>query len=123
MIKIHGTFEKDLIDWRCDDSLNELFTELVRLKENNPALHNGVRGASLTEVENTNAQNVFSFIRQNESNSVLVVANLSDETQIFRLSDELELGQYLAFRSNKSLIVTHDEMSLPAWGWSVYVRN
>ena len=116
-------FEKDLIDWRCDDSLNELFTELVRLKENNPALHNGVRGASLTEVENTNAQNVFSFIRQNESNSVLVVANLSDETQIFRLSDEFELGQYLAFRTNKSLIVTHDEMSLPAWGWSVYVRN
>lgn len=116
-------FEKDLIEWRCDDPLNDLFRDLVQLKTDNPVLHNGAWGTRAKRAENSNPQNVFSFIRHEGDNAVLVVANLSDQKQSFQFSDEMPLGQYSTFRTNTPVTVTDEVMSLPEWGWSVYVRN
>ena len=117
-------FEKDPIVWNCDDAINALMTDLVQLKTDNPVLHNGAWGARATKVENSNPQNVFSFIRQNEAgNAVLVTANLSDEAQSFAYTDGLPLGDYDAFRTNVPVTIDASTMTLPAWGWTVHVRK
>jgi len=116
-------FEKDLIQWQCDDPINELFRDLVQLKTDNSVLHNGSWGARMTKVENSNSQNVLSFMRRSEKNAVLVVANLSDKEQSYSFTDELPLGDYQTFQSKVPVSVTSSESVLPAWGWSVYVQN
>ena len=116
-------FEKDLIEWRCDDPLNGLFRELVQLKTDNPVLHNGAWGARAKVVENSKPQKIFSFIRHKEDNAVFVVVNLSDQTQKFQISDGLTLAQYSTFPTNSPVTLTGKDMSLPPWGWSIYVRN
>lgn len=116
-------FEKDLIEWRCDDPLNELFRDLVQLKTDNPVLHNGAWGARAKVVENSEPQKIFSFSRHKDDNTVFVVVNLSDQTQSFQLSDGLPHGQYSKFRTNAPVTMTGKDMSLPPWGWSIYVRN
>lgn len=117
-------FEKDPIVWNCDDPVNQLFKDLVQLKTDNSALHNGAWGATTTQVENSNAQSVFSFVRRNpDGNKVLVVANLSDETQSFAFTDALPHGDYTAFRTDEPAIIGAEERTLPAWGWAVYVGN
>ncbi|MEP4051088.1 MAG: alpha-amylase family glycosyl hydrolase [Litorimonas sp.] len=116
-------FEKDLIAWRCDDPVNSVFADLVTLKSENPALHNGVWGGDLIGLENSNPQNVFSFTRRKGDNEVLVMMNLSNEFQSFRFSDALPLEQYSSFPANKSVRMTRDELTLPPWGWAVYVRD
>ena len=117
-------FEKDPIVWNCDDPLNALFRDLVQLKTDNPVLHNGAWGATTTKVENSNAQNVFSFIRRDgDGNAVLVIANLSDTAQSFAFTDGLPKGDYRTFRTNVPVTLGDEVQSLPAWGWAVYVRN
>lgn len=116
-------FEKDLIEWRCDDPLNELFRDLVQFKTDNPVLHNGAWGARAKVVENSEPQKIFSFSRHKDDNTVFVVVNLSDQTQSFQLSNGLPLGQYSQFGTNAPVTMTGKDMSLPPWGWSIYVRN
>jgi glycosidase len=117
-------FEKDPIVWNCDDPINALFRDLIQLKTDHPVLHNGARGATTTKVENSNPQNVFSFIRRNDAGeAVLVVANLSDEAQDFQFTDALPQGDYVTFRTDRPVTIGTETQSLPAWGWAVYVRR
>lgn len=117
-------FEKDPIVWNCEAPLNQLFKDLIQLKTDNPVLHNGAWGATTTKVENSNSQNIFSFIRRNDDgNAILVVANLSDDAQTFQFTDTLPSGTYRTFRSDTPIIIGMDPMTLPPWGWSVYYRG
>lgn len=116
-------FEKDLIHWKCDDPVSSLFTDLVQLKTDNPALHNSPWGAQLVEVKNSNSENIFSFSRTIDDNTVLVIVNLSGQEQGFTFSNEMVSGQYSSFPSNAPVTLSNKKMSLPPWGWSVYVRN
>lgn len=116
-------FEKDPIVWNCDAPINALFKDLIQLKTDHPVLHNGAWGTTTTKVENSNPQNVFSFIRRNQDgDTVLVVANLSDDAQNFAFTDGLPHGDYTTFRTGDAVTIGSDERTLPAWGWAVYVR-
>ncbi|MGB3456289.1 MAG: alpha-amylase family glycosyl hydrolase [Litorimonas sp.] len=117
-------FERDPIEWNCEADVGDLFRELVQLKTDNPVLHNAPWGATTTQVENTNPQSVFSFIRRNDAGeAVLVAANLSDTPQSFAFTDALPLGDYETFRTGERVTIGTEERMLPAWGWSVHVRR
>lgn len=116
-------FEKDLIEWHCDNSIGESFKSLVRLKTENTVLHNGLWGSSITNIPNTNSDNILSFKRTDGTNTVLFIGNLSNETQSYRLMDETMMGNYVDFLTQDMKLISESDNSLPAWGWSVYVRN
>ncbi|QIA65058.1 alpha-amylase [Vibrio astriarenae] len=75
-------FEKDPIDWKTY-KYDELYTDLLLLKRNNPALWNGAYGAKPTFFHTGNP-NVITFVRQKENNRVEVTINLSSETQEYK---------------------------------------
>ncbi|WP_407528249.1 alpha-amylase family glycosyl hydrolase [Lacibacter sp. MH-610] len=65
-----------------DSSLFNYYKKLIRLKQSNPALANG----SYENVINDNSH-VFSFLRINKNNKVLVAVNLSGEVQTAGFKD------------------------------------
>lgn len=120
-------FEKDKIEWRCDDPIGGLFSVLVELKTVTPALHNAPWGARQVPIETTNPENILSFVREKDGSKIVVTANLSDAPQTFEYLDDAAMGQYNVFPMGKGtateVLVTEGETTLPPWGWSVHVRN
>jgi len=69
-------FEKDNIDW-SNDSLSPFYRQLLELKENNNALHNGSAGGELNVLDAMN-DNVYMYERQGDENKVTVAINFSE---------------------------------------------
>lgn len=116
-------FEKDLIAWNFECPLRELFTKLVALKTNHPALHNGSAGGRLKLIKNNNAQNVFTFERRKNDHVIVMVINLSSSEQSFQFSGTKALGKFTDHFSNETINLTEDfgETLMP-WQYKVYVK-
>ncbi|WP_371395372.1 alpha-amylase family glycosyl hydrolase [Fretibacter rubidus] len=118
-------FEKDLIHWNDDHPFQDKFRDLVALKTDNEVLHNGAWGARVTQVDNDNPQNVFSFIRQSDdgAKAVMGVFNLSDSAQTVRFNDDVPYGDYTTFQSGAAVTIeATSELSLEPWAYRVFVR-
>ncbi|MGB6229850.1 MAG: alpha-amylase family glycosyl hydrolase [Litorimonas sp.] len=121
-------FEKDEIVWNCDTPdgarINRLFKDLVQLKTDNAVLHNGDWGAPATILQTDKPEQVFSFVRQNAAgNAVLVTANFSNTPQTFSFTDGAPQGDYSDFRTGEAMTFDEEPQTLPAWGWTVHVRD
>lgn len=115
-------FEKDPIVWNCDDPINGFLKDLVQLKTDNPALHNGDWGGRVEMIANTDPANILSFVRRKDGNEVVVIANLSAETQSFTLSDDQLSGEHTD-GTGMSVSLSGSEHTLPAWGYYVLTRG
>ena len=115
-------FEKDPIVWNCSDPINSFLKELVQLKTDNPALHNGDWGGRVEMIANSDPTNVLSFVRRKDGNEVVVIANLSAETQSFALSDDQLSGEHRD-GTGMSVSLPGSEHTLPAWGYYVFTRG
>jgi glycosidase len=73
-------FEKDAIDWKGYKRA-PLYTRLLTMKTRHPALWNGTAGGALTFAE-TGSPHVVAFTRKRGTSKVLIVANLSNKTQV-----------------------------------------
>jgi glycosidase len=78
-------FEKDTIDW-SDIEFEMFYTNLLKLKKENPALYNGIYGG-VPEFVSTGNSNVVAYKRMKDRNSVYVVINLSKEAQQVSIND------------------------------------
>jgi glycosidase len=76
-------FEKDPIDWK-KLKFAQLYTTLLKLKHDNPALWNGQYGGAV-EVLETGNDKVFAFQRKRDGNVVKISVNLSNAAQKFAL--------------------------------------
>lgn len=116
-------FEKDPIEWR-EHPLNDLFAKLIALKKNTPALHNGEAGARMVQVVNSAPEQVFSFVRADDSSAVFVTLNFSGQSQTVKLVDGPAAGKWRdAFGGEQFELARGDELTLPAWGWKVLVAE
>ncbi len=95
-------FEKDAIQWN-GYPLAGFYTDLLKLKKNNPALANGQYGSPLKILDAGNAD-VFAFSRSKGKNVVSVITNLSGREQSYRLPGAAK------------------QQSLPSWGWKIITR-
>ncbi|CAN5402046.1 alpha-amylase family glycosyl hydrolase [soil metagenome] len=86
-------FEKDAIEWAEKFELNDFFKTLLHLRKTNPAL--AVNNKSIYSYRlNTDAPNVFAFIRKTAAHSVLVILNLSSQDSWFEMRDARAHGKY-----------------------------
>lgn len=76
-------FEKDPIVWRAHPN-EALYTWLLKLKHDNPALWNGQYGGTMRVLETGNDK-VFAFRREKDGNVVGVAVNLSGAAQRYTL--------------------------------------
>jgi len=115
-------FEKDPIQWR-EHPMGELYRSLLALKKDNTALWNGQWGANMIRVWNSAADSVFAFVRENDEDKVFAVFNFSAEPQRFSFESGPFAGTYTEHFSQERIeIDPATEITLPAWGYKIYIR-
>lgn len=119
-------FEKDPIDWSGakDCAMGDLLRDLIVFRKANPVLANGQWGARMTKVENDKPQQLFAWVRQDGSNKVVGLFNLSGQPVTAKLSDGLAAGSYREFGSGKTVAIgAGDTVTLPAWGYRLLAHG
>ncbi|WP_100642830.1 alpha-amylase family glycosyl hydrolase [Alteromonas facilis] len=84
-------FERDPIEWQ-EHYIGGLYQQLIALKKQHAVLHNGQRGSLMLQVENSNMAQVFSFVRRNDTNAILLVINFAPDAHEVTLHGELIEG-------------------------------
>lgn len=90
-------FEKDEIKWADDRKLTDFYTQLDKLKHENPALWAGIDAGKMEILKHTAPEQVFAFVRTKGDNQLLTILNLSKEKVTFKFSQPLTASYVDAF--------------------------
>lgn len=82
-------FEKDEIKWADDRKLTAFYTQLDKLKHENPALWAGIDAGEMQILEQTAPEQIFAFTRTKGENRLLILLNLSRKKATFKFSQPL----------------------------------
>ncbi|RDV24658.1 alpha-amlyase [Alteromonas aestuariivivens] len=112
-------FERDPIEWQ-PHPIGDLYRHLIKLKKSCSALWNGPFGATMIQVPNSRMSRVFSFVRGQDGDKVMVLINFSDQAVTFELEGNLSPGKYVDAIGNEPVEVKAGTLlSLPAWGYQL----
>jgi glycosidase len=115
-------FEKDEIEWREPCQLHDFFKTLLSLRKTNGALKNGSLETRAMKLSNTSDATVLSFLRRHQQEEVLVMLNLSPESQPVIITGQTLAGSYKdAFRRNPDFI-SGQPLLLKSWDYRVYIK-
>ena len=115
-------FEKDEIDWQRDPSMAELYTKLIDLKQQNPALWNGEAGGEIEFLKTNDPESLMAFQRQKEGNVVAVIMNLSGERIVG--SAQVEGGSYTEYFSGQEMQLDEKTgIAIEPWDYMVFVKK
>ena len=96
----------------------DFYSKLLHLREKNNAL---AANASFEKLSTGNDKAVYAFIRKNGTNKILVLVNLTNEEQDFKIrSADINGEAENIFTSAKEKISNMQSMHLDAWGYAVY---
>jgi glycosidase len=112
-------FEKDEIPWK-DHPFTDLYKNLNRLKEQNPALWNPGFGGDMTEISNDQPDQVLSFRRQKGDNEVMFIFNLSDKDVVVNLNGMTASTVYTDFSNNQTEALKKPSFELKAWEYKIF---
>lgn len=112
-------FEKDTIQWKKHE-MEKLYTKLIKLKKENPALWNGSYGGDMKILKTTVPAKVFAFLREKKDNKILAVFNFSAENTNVDIKDSLEEKQFIDYFSGEQVNVDKT-MNLGGWEYRVLV--
>jgi glycosidase len=95
-------FEKDTIHWGESEWENK-YKKFIELKTELSILRNDDERGSLKILDIKKAPSVFAFLRENDNETMIVLANLSDEKVEFKLDKKFAENDYIdAFTSDES---------------------
>ena len=118
-------FEKDTILSGPDaESFSAFYSSLLQLKKSNPALRSD-SSASVIRLQTTAPGEVLAFLRVQESNSVLVVLNLSSQADLhFEIVDPRLSGRYRNLYSGASNDFRSDKsFEMQPWEHLIYTEE
>lgn len=114
-------FEKDTITFPVN-AYATLYTNLVALRKNNSALWNGEKGAKVEHLKSS-VPEVYAFVRQNTTNKVFAIFNLSAKAQKVTLEGKDLQGTYISFSDNKSVKVEKTDYNLKPWEYKIFTST
>jgi glycosidase len=115
-------FERDALQWQASP-YTALYTKLLALKKQHSALWNGEWGATMEQVPNDAPRQVFSFVRQNASDKVFAVFNLSAQPVQAGFRDDLHVGRYRDFATGTVLQVDGGtRFALAPWSYKILTK-
>lgn len=114
-------FEKDPIEWTGDFQLHRFYQTLLSLRRRNPSLRAGDDAATTTIISLPHEPKVFSYLRKNGDDAVLVVLNCSAEPVDFQLLNIS--GDYTNIFSGEKMAFTNDNrLHLLPWGYMIFEK-
>lgn len=112
-------FEKDTIDW-SNLVYNNFYTKLNKLKEDNQALWNGLAGGDMFNLNATEDEDVFAFVRVKDDNKLVVIINFSPEKRSFQTGNEAVIGFFKDVFTNENVeIAEGTQFDLQPWSYIV----
>jgi glycosidase len=115
-------FEKDSIEWR-EHPIGALYKKLIALKKKNTALWNASWGGRMIRVPNSAPNEVFSFVRQNETDKVFAVFNFSGAPQTATFHESLHHENYVDYMNDQVVSFSAEsKLELQPWEFRVFVK-
>ncbi len=116
-------FQKDPIIWR-KSSFSGFYTKLLHLKEQNNALLNGDKGGALQIIQNDKPKAVFAFVREKDEQKVVVITNLTNQSQYVDLQSKPMQGTYKnLFTGKKQEISSNLKITLKPWEFIILEKR
>ncbi|MDP5104111.1 MAG: alpha amylase C-terminal domain-containing protein, partial [Erythrobacter sp.] len=116
-------FEKDPISWK-QGRYDALLRQLIALKTEARALHNGRFGASMVEVPTNAAADVYAFTRGTADERVFAVFNLSPRAQQVSFEKARHHGRYTDAVSGADASFGGSEtLDLAPWGYRIFKES
>lgn len=112
-------FKKDNIEWG-DYAYGEFYKTLFDLKHRNKALWNGEHGGDLVKLPTGVDEDVYAFGREKDGDKVVVVLNLSNKPQSFKVDSKTFAGNYNdIFAGIETELDAEMQMDLKPWAYVV----
>ncbi|WP_395341554.1 alpha-amylase family glycosyl hydrolase [Ningiella sp. W23] len=123
-------FERDPINWQ-DHFMHDFYKMLLALRKQHTALHNGEHGARMHQVPNSNMQQIFSFVREDEYSKWFCVLNFSRHSVKTQFKEHYYADTYDGYlSSSKHQYISEDHsfsnsavLELEAYGYRVFVKH
>jgi alpha-amylase len=116
-------FDKDIILWTGKFELHDFYKTLLNLRKN-PALRAGDDNAQTFRLKTTADEQIFSYLRKNGDNEVLVLLNFSPVAKLqFDISDPVLTGRFRnVFGGGEKDLTTEKSFEIGAWEYLVYEK-
>jgi glycosidase len=114
-------FEKDTILWD-DLEMAKFYSQLTQLKKSNSALLNGNLKGNTTILSNDQPEKILSFMRSDETNSVVAIFNLSPDTVSFALNTKPDVT-YKDYATHLPLTIGTEAMTLTPWEFKILTKQ
>jgi alpha-amylase len=116
-------FDKDEINWSNTCQLHDLFKTLLDLRKTNSALKSKGLETRAMRLSNTSEATVLSFLRRYRQEEVLVILNLSPESQPVIITGQTLAGSYKdALNNGIPNFISGQPLLLKPWDYRVYVK-
>ncbi len=116
-------FDKDTINWE-GYKLQDFYTKLLRLNQENPALFNGEAGGEFKRIKTSNDETVYAYTRTKGENQVVVVVNLTGDQPInITLEGEGFNGEFTDLFSNQKYnLKAGTSLALTPYDYKVFYK-
>ncbi len=116
-------FDKDEINWIQPCKLHDIFKTLLELRKTNGALKCKGLETRAMKLSNTSEATVLSFLRRYRQEEVLVILNLSPESQPVIITGQTLAGSYKDALNNRIPdFISGQPLLLKPWDYRVYVK-
>ncbi|RLD52270.1 MAG: alpha-amylase [Bacteroidetes bacterium] len=116
-------FDKDTIDWSHLE-MQDFYAKLIKLKNENKALWNGKAGSPAYFINTSNPEQILTFKRIKDNNTILVIMNLSDKEATFNyLEKDFERTFTEYFTGKEMQIKPHENYSLKPWEYQILIEK
>ena len=116
-------FDKDTIDWSHLE-MQDFYAKLIKLKKENKALWNGEAGSPAYFINTSNPEQILTFKRIKDDNTILVIMNLSDKEATFNyIEKDFERTFTEYFTGKEMQIKPHEKYTLKPWEYQILIEN
>jgi 1,4-alpha-glucan branching enzyme len=115
-------FDKDNIEWK-EHKFQKLYSQLIKLKDNNDALLNGESGGKIVWVNSSDKKNILSFTREKNKDKIFAIFNFSEKKIEFDLDGETIGGTYKNYLTGKiEFFSNYERFNLEPWKFKIFVK-
>lgn len=117
-------FDKDVIDWLSKCELHEFYKTLLNLRKKKTALYACDSNVTTYIINTNHPDKIFSFLRSNKNDEVLVVLNLSAEKFNCNFLDNLLKEKFINVFDQKEIDFSQEQnIEMLPWDYKVFEKR
>jgi 1,4-alpha-glucan branching enzyme len=117
-------FESDPLPEFENNKFTEFYSKMCRIYKEHTALRSADMGGSFIEINNNAPDCLMTFVRENEQDRVVVIANLSPYTVFGDFHTGIYAGEYTdALSGNKTTLYEHMWGDIAPWSYKILIKE